>query len=128
MIFLSEENYIKQNDTIGNESDEFLETNIITIIFGLLDAHSEHPHVFEIRQRGLMVGIELVKERSTQQPFEPHLRMGHQVIVHARSHGVILRPLGDVVVLMPPLAITDDQLEELVKVTFHAIDHTTGIE
>lgn len=65
---------------------------------------ANHPRVGEIRQCGLMVGIELVADRATKAPFDPALRAGHRVILEARARGLIIRPLGDVVVLMPPLA------------------------
>jgi adenosylmethionine-8-amino-7-oxononanoate aminotransferase len=72
------------------------------------------PGVAEVRQRGFMVGIEL-----TEQPAE--LRTGHRVAVAARRRGVIIRPLGDVVVLMPPLAISEADLGRLVAVTAASI-------
>ena len=64
---------------------------------------AELPTVREVRQRGFMVGIELTD-------FPLDARMGHQVALEARSRGAIVRPLGDVVVLMPPLAISEGEL------------------
>jgi adenosylmethionine-8-amino-7-oxononanoate aminotransferase len=75
--------------------------------------------VAEIRQRGLMVGIELGG-------FNAALRMGHRVCMAAREQGVIIRPLGDVVVLMPPLAITGEELCDLVAATATAIAQATA--
>lgn len=72
------------------------------------------PGVREIRHRGLMVGIELL-------PHEATARAGHQVIVEARARGVLLRPLGDIVILMPPLAISQDELAHLVEVAAASI-------
>jgi adenosylmethionine-8-amino-7-oxononanoate aminotransferase len=66
-----------------------------------------------------MVGIEL-------RDFPLEARMGHQVTLAARERGVIVRPLGDVVVLMPPLAIGDEELERLVVTTAEAIAAATG--
>lgn len=86
---------------------------------------AKHPHVGEVRQRGLMVGIELVRDRERKTPFEYTRRTGHRAILEARKRGVILRPLGDVVVLMPPLAITDDEIEMLCDVTAESIDAAT---
>jgi adenosylmethionine-8-amino-7-oxononanoate aminotransferase len=77
------------------------------------------PHVFEIRQKGLMVGIEL--RRSDSQPYSPEDAIGARVCRIVRRHGVILRPLGSVVVLMPPLSITVDQIDRLVDATAAAI-------
>ncbi len=91
----------------------------------LLAPLRDHPHVGEVRQRGLMVGIELVAERSSKQNFPPALRMGHRVILEARKRGVMLRPLGDVVVLMPPLSISEGELQTLATVTRQAIDAAT---
>ncbi len=72
------------------------------------------PGVAEVRQRGFMVGIQLA-----DQP--PELRLGHKVTLAARRRGAIVRPLGDVVVLMPPLAITEAALRRLVAITAAAI-------
>jgi len=75
--------------------------------------------VAEVRQRGFMVGIEL-----TDFPLAD--RMGHQVTLAARRRGAIVRPLGDVVVLMPPLAIDEADLRRLVEITGAAIAEATG--
>jgi adenosylmethionine-8-amino-7-oxononanoate aminotransferase len=75
--------------------------------------------VAEIRQRGFMVGIELGG-------FAVEERMGHQVTLAARERGAIVRPLGDVIVLMPPLAIATEELERLVGITAGAIAEATG--
>jgi adenosylmethionine-8-amino-7-oxononanoate aminotransferase len=76
------------------------------------------PAVAEIRQRGFMVGIELAG-------FEPAERIGHQVTLAAREGGAIIRPLGDVVVLMPPLSIGEGELRRLVEITGAAIERAT---
>ncbi|PIQ44641.1 MAG: hypothetical protein COW04_11945 [Deltaproteobacteria bacterium CG12_big_fil_rev_8_21_14_0_65_43_10] len=68
-----------------------------------------------------MVGIELVSNRDSKEPFPPQNKTGIKVIMEARRRGVILRPLGDVIVLMPPLSITLQELDELLKVTFDSI-------
>jgi adenosylmethionine---8-amino-7-oxononanoate aminotransferase len=70
--------------------------------------------VGEIRHRGFMTGIELAG-------FGYEERIGHQVTLAARERGAIIRPLGDVVVLMPPLSISDDELRRLVAITGEAI-------
>jgi adenosylmethionine-8-amino-7-oxononanoate aminotransferase len=79
------------------------------------------PQVGDVRQRGLMVGIELVQDPGTREPFPLARRTGHRVILEARKRGVILRPLGDVVVLMPPLCITLEELDTLCRVAHEAI-------
>jgi adenosylmethionine-8-amino-7-oxononanoate aminotransferase len=65
-------------------------------------------HVAEIRQHGLMAGVVL------RHDHPPNARHAHRVCMRARSYGVVLRPLGDVIVLMPPLAMTCDQIREVV--------------
>jgi adenosylmethionine---8-amino-7-oxononanoate aminotransferase len=87
---------------------------------------AELPHVGDVRQRGFMTGIELVADRATKEPYPPSARVGWRVIDEARRRGVIIRPLGDVVVLMPPLGIDDQTLEELVRVTGSCIADVTG--
>ena len=74
--------------------------------------------VAEVRRRGFMTGIELT-------PFAPAARMGHQVTLAARRRGAIVRPLGDVIVLMPPLSITEEELTRLVAITAAAIEEAT---
>jgi adenosylmethionine-8-amino-7-oxononanoate aminotransferase len=71
------------------------------------------PHVGDWRGIGFMWGIELVMDKATREPFDPRLRVGTAVCARVRRHGVILRPLGDVIVLMPPLAMG---LEDLKKI------------
>lgn len=72
-----------------------------------------HPHVGDVRQCGLMAGIELVQDRRTQEPYPWAEKRGYRVCDHARSEGVWLRPLGNVVVIMPPLAITLPELDRI---------------
>lgn len=84
------------------------------------------PHVGEVRQKGFMAGIELVKDRKTKEPFPWEDRIGVKVCTKARERGVILRPLGNVIVLMPPLAMSVEELEKLLDITYWAIEKTTG--
>ena len=65
----------------------------------------------------MMVGIELVRDRKGPRPFDPDRRIGAAVCWHARRHGVIIRPLGDVVVLMPAPAMDAATLERLLHAT-----------
>ncbi|HWE01050.1 MAG TPA: adenosylmethionine--8-amino-7-oxononanoate transaminase [Tepidisphaeraceae bacterium] len=80
----------------------------------MLEALRDLPHVGDIRQKGLMVGIELVEEKTTRRPFDPKRRVGAGICMSCRKHGIIIRPLGDVVVLMPPLAMGVEDLRKLV--------------
>jgi adenosylmethionine-8-amino-7-oxononanoate aminotransferase len=88
----------------------------IHLMGNLLQDFYAIDQVGDIRTCGLMAGIELVKDPETKEPYPAELRMGHRVTLEARKRGVIVRPLGDVLVLMPPLAITDAELEKLVAV------------
>jgi len=72
---------------------------------------SEHPHVGSVRQRGLLGAVELVRDRATKEPFPWTEQRGLRVCDVARRHGVLLRPLGNVIVIMPPLAIRLDELD-----------------
>ena len=90
-----------------------------------LAALTDHPSVGEVRQQGIMVGIELVRDRAGNDPFNPALRMGHQVTLAARRRGVMIRPLGDVVVLMPAPAMPGERVDDLCEVVFAAINEST---
>jgi adenosylmethionine---8-amino-7-oxononanoate aminotransferase len=78
------------------------------------------PHVFDVRQKGVMVGIELRDESGAS--FDPALRAGRAVTLAARRRGVIVRPLGDVVVLNPPLVMTDEEADLLVSAVGESIE------
>jgi adenosylmethionine-8-amino-7-oxononanoate aminotransferase len=70
-------------------------------------------HVGHVRQCGLIAGIELVQDRATKQPYPGSEKRGQRVCDHARTEGVWLRPLGDVIVILPPLTITLEQLDKI---------------
>jgi adenosylmethionine-8-amino-7-oxononanoate aminotransferase len=72
-----------------------------------------HKNVGDVRQTGLMCGIELVADRATKATFPPADRVGHKICLSMRDRGVFVRPLGDVVVLMPPLSATEGELGHL---------------
>ena len=84
------------------------------------------PHVGDIRQQGMMVGIELVAAPPGRVPYPPAARIGQRVVHAARARGVVIRPLGNVIVLMPPLAISAAEIDRLVAVTGEAIHEATG--
>jgi adenosylmethionine-8-amino-7-oxononanoate aminotransferase len=79
------------------------------------------PQVGDVRQWGLMVGLELVRDRASRRGYDPAERIGNQVVRAARSRGIILRPLGNVIILMPPLSITSEEVDLLVRVTAESI-------
>jgi adenosylmethionine-8-amino-7-oxononanoate aminotransferase len=93
---------------------------------GLLTECAAHvPHVGDIRQWGLMVGIELVRDPASRAPYAPAERITTKVIGEARRRGVILRPLGNVIVLMPPLSIGADELTDLARTAMESIRSAT---
>ena len=82
---------------------------------------TDHPHVADIRQCGLMVGIELMADPAMKRPFDPARRIGAAVCRCARDRGVIIRPLGDVIVLMPAPGMDLDTLGRLCDATVETI-------
>jgi adenosylmethionine-8-amino-7-oxononanoate aminotransferase len=98
-----------------------------TLLADLLAQHiAPLAHVGQIRQCGAMVGIELVRDRDTRAEYPYEAAIGARVCRAAREHGVLLRPLGPVVVLMPPLSITHDELRHLVEVLASCIQAQTA--
>jgi len=91
----------------------------IDLLEQLLEPIAEHPDVLAVRRCGFMTGIELAEQPLTA-------RIGHQVTLEARRRGAVIRPLGDVVVLMPPLSISEGELTQLVAITAAAIDAATA--
>jgi adenosylmethionine-8-amino-7-oxononanoate aminotransferase len=86
----------------------------IALLGELLAEVEAMPEVAEVRRRGFMVGIDLGEH-------DPALRLGHRVTVEARKRGAVIRPLGDVVILMPPLSISEEELRELVAIASESI-------
>lgn len=84
------------------------------------------PWVDEVRQLGVMTGIELTAEPGSRQPFSAQQLVGLRIGQRARELGVIIRPLGNVMVLMPPLCISRDDVSRLVSVTSQSISDVLG--
>lgn len=103
---------------------EKLEPKIAALKQGL-KAFNRLEHVGDIRQKGFMVGIELVKDREEKTEYSWEEKIGIKVCQRVRYDGIILRPLGNVIVLMPPLAITQKELNFLLESTFNAIKEVT---
>ena len=81
----------------------------------MLEPLKKLPCVAEIRQAGFMIGIDLVADRETGQPFDPKRRVGADVCKRLRHHGVLLRPLGDTIVINPPLVTTPHEFAEIAR-------------
>jgi adenosylmethionine-8-amino-7-oxononanoate aminotransferase len=84
-----------------------------------------HPHVAEVRQHGMIVAIELVKDKATRAPYPWQERRGLTIYRHAIEHGVLLRPVGNVVYFMPPYVITPDEIDSMVSVARAGIELAT---
>ena len=86
---------------------------------------SQLNHVADIRRQGFMVGLELMLDPEKKIPYAATQKIGVKVILEARKRGVILRPLGDVITLMPPLSINANELDILLNVTRDSIEAVT---
>jgi adenosylmethionine-8-amino-7-oxononanoate aminotransferase len=87
----------------------------IRLLEELLARVEAMPEVAEVRWRGFMIGIDLGEH-------DPNLRLGHRVTLEARERGAIVRPLGDTVVIVPPLSISEGQLRDLIAITAESIE------
>ena len=86
---------------------------------------SAFPHVGDARNRGFMAGVELVRDKASKEPYPWEERMGWRVAEHAKNNGVFVRPLGNVVVIMPPLIIGEADLRRMLDVIGEAIRAVT---
>ncbi len=91
----------------------------------LLNKFNALRFVGDIRQLGLMVGIELVKDKATKEPFSFNEKIGLRVTKRVRKLGMIIRPLGNTIVFMPPLASTEADLKEMIGILYEAIQNVT---
>ncbi|WP_226617728.1 adenosylmethionine--8-amino-7-oxononanoate transaminase [Cytobacillus firmus] len=98
------------------------------VIQSELAALKSLKHVGDIRQVGLMCGIELVQDKETGKLFPWESRMGYHATLEMRKRGMLTRPLGDVVVFMPPLASTDDQIRKMIQIMRDSIEAVTEKE
>ncbi|MBI3545394.1 MAG: adenosylmethionine--8-amino-7-oxononanoate transaminase [Gammaproteobacteria bacterium] len=87
---------------------------------------SDHPHVAEVRQTGMIVAIELVKDKKNRTAYPWQERRGLTACRHALEQGVILRPLRDVIYFMPPYVIKPEEIDGLAQVAWQGIDRACG--
>ena len=85
----------------------------------------EHPHIGEVRQRGMILAIEMVQDKTTRRPYPWQERRGLRVYRHGLTRGVLLRPLGNVIYFMPPYVITPEQIDYLAEVAWEGIEKAT---
>jgi adenosylmethionine-8-amino-7-oxononanoate aminotransferase len=86
---------------------------------------ADHPHVSEVRQTGMIVAVELVKDRRAREPYPWQERRGLRIYQHGLERGVLLRPVGNVVYFMPPYVITPDEIDHVVRVAREGIELAT---
>ena len=114
--------------------DIFREENILSVandnarwLTGAMEeAFGKHPHVGEIRHIGLIHAIELVEDREKKLPFAAKKRLGYTVYKRALQHGLLLRPLGDVLYFNPPINITREELGTAISMAREAMDEVLG--
>src|SRR5579872_15129 len=85
----------------------------------------DHPHVAEVRQTGMIVAIEWVRNKATREPFDWQERRGLRLYRHALERGVLLRPVGNVVYFMPPYVVTPAEIDLMVEVAREGIEKAT---
>ncbi len=83
-------------------------------------------HVGDARQCGLIAAIELVRDKSTKEPYPWEERVGIQVCLEARKHGLLIRPLGHIIVIMPPLSINADELSRMIDILYESVQIATN--
>ena len=82
-------------------------------------------HAGDIRHTGMIGAVEMVKDKNTKEPYNFDERMGHRVFLEALKNGAILRPIGNVIYFMPPLIITEQEIEKLTDIAYSAIKKVT---
>jgi adenosylmethionine-8-amino-7-oxononanoate aminotransferase len=86
---------------------------------------TDHPHVAEVRQRGMITAFEMVRDKRAREPYPWQERRGLSVYRHALARGVLLRPIGNVVYFMPPYIIEPEHIELMVQVAREGLELAT---
>ena len=108
-----EDDIINRNKTLAQEMSRATESL------------SNHPHIGEVRQRGMIVAMEMVKKKLGKVPYSWQERRGLKVYEYALEHGALLRPLGNVIYFMPPYVITPEQIHRLAHIAEQGINFAT---
>jgi adenosylmethionine-8-amino-7-oxononanoate aminotransferase len=83
---------------------------------------ADHPHVAEVRQQGMILAIEWVRDKKKREHFDWKERRGLKIYQHALKRGVLLRPVGPVTYFMPPYVITPDEIDFMAQVAAEGIE------
>ena len=110
------------------ESDNTVEKNkALADVISKSFAHLiDHPHISEVRQTGMVLAAEMSANKETREPYPWQQRRGLAVHQHGLKNECLLRPLGNVVYIMPPYVITPDEIEHLAKIATEGIDLATA--
>lgn len=109
------------------KNDNIIEKNqhLIKVLQDVSKEFLNHNHVIDVRQRGMIVAIEMVKNKKTREEYDWKERRGLKVYQYGLKHGVLLRPLGNVIYFLPPYVITEDQIKLMARVALDAINIAT---
>lgn len=109
------------------KNDNIIEKNrhLIKVLHDVSKEFLNHNHVIDVRQRGMIVAIEMIKNKNTREEYDWKERRGLKVYQYGLKHGVLLRPLGNVIYFLPPYVITEDQIKMMARVALDAINIAT---
>ncbi len=107
----------QQQDVLGNNR------RLAAAMAKAVERFRDHPNVAEVRQTGMIVAIELVKNKQTREAYPWQQRRGLKVYQYALRCGVLLRPLGNVIYFMPPYVITEQEIALMIEVAWQGIQH-----
>lgn len=110
-----EENIIEKNKTLSH------------FMSNTTEHFQEHPHIGEVRQTGMIIAAELVKNKASKELYPWQERRGLKVYLHGLANGVLLRPLGHVVYFMPPYVITAEEMQSMASVAWQGIELATAV-
>jgi adenosylmethionine-8-amino-7-oxononanoate aminotransferase len=91
-------------------------------MWGSVQHLRDHPHVADIRQRGMILAIELMKDPGSRTPWPWAERRGLRIYTHALERGALIRPLGTTIYFMPPYVITPEEIDLLVRIATEGIE------
>ena len=109
----------EQNQVLANVAE------CTSLLVRRLEEIQDWPHVGNIRQKGILVGIELVADKATHQPFATSDRIGHRVTLEARKRGLFTRSLGDVITIVPAPAMPPGLVNRLCNELFASLESVT---
>jgi adenosylmethionine-8-amino-7-oxononanoate aminotransferase len=106
-------------DVLGNNR------RLAAVMDKVTQRFTEHPHVAEVRRTGMILAIELIKNKHTREAYPWQQRRGLRVYQYALSKGVLLRPLGNVIYFMPPYVINEQEIALMAEVAWQGLQLAT---